>query len=120
VQQTDITAKANTPDNIETAQTLEGIEAQVLVDQKNLPSAIDAVSSSGSTEAEQGLAIADKLLGVDTAAQATVAVTEAATTTAASSQKKKNKAEKKKNHNRRHLRSARRYVVPASHPDEDN
>jgi hypothetical protein len=65
VQQTDITAKANTPDNIPTAQTLAGVLAQVQQNIKDLPAAISGIANSGSTLAEQGTGVVDAIQAFD-------------------------------------------------------
>lgn len=70
----------NTPDNIATAQTLEGIEAQVLQDQKDLTKAV-AANVEAPTQDDQGVAAVDKLLDIDSAAAATLTADAAAAAT---------------------------------------
>jgi hypothetical protein len=83
VQQTDITPKINTPQNIATQQTLEGVMAQVLQDQKDLAKAVQANAGAGGTESGQSLAAVNALLNLNSASQATVAAGAAASTGAA-------------------------------------
>lgn len=82
VQQSDVTPNKNAPGNINTAQTLSGVNAQVLQNQKDLTKAVAAIAAAPSAGA-QGLAEADALLGKDTAAQATAGAAAAAATKAA-------------------------------------
>ncbi|TVY25175.1 hypothetical protein LHYA1_G006037 [Lachnellula hyalina] len=83
VQQTDVTPAVNTPDNIQTAQTLAGINEQVAENQKDLPAAITGNQEATSgTEQEQGVLAVDNLLNIDSTASATAAI--AAVSTAAS------------------------------------
>lgn len=86
MQQTDTVANANTPANIATAQTLDGILAQVAQDQKDLPAAIKA-NKDASTLDEQGVAAVDELLNIDSAAAATVGAASPVSTTGANSKK---------------------------------
>jgi len=53
VQQTDITPSANSPNTITTAQTLEGIQAQVAVNQLDLPAAVKGIAEANN-EVQQG------------------------------------------------------------------
>ncbi|KAM0812631.1 hypothetical protein AB5N19_12622 [Seiridium cardinale] len=84
VQQTDTTPNVNTPDNIATAQTLEGIQAQVLQDQKDLSKAV-AANVEAPTQDDQGVAAVDKLLDIDSAAEATAGAADAAASAVTSS-----------------------------------
>ncbi|KAI1854865.1 hypothetical protein JX265_002504 [Neoarthrinium moseri] len=70
VQQTDVTPNQNTPQNIATAQTLQGITAQVLQNQKDLGVAVKA-NADAPTQADQGVLAVDELLNTDSKAQAT-------------------------------------------------
>ncbi|KAK1831175.1 hypothetical protein QBC39DRAFT_382541 [Podospora conica] len=63
VQQTDITPKVNTPENISTGETAEEIAGQVAQNQKDLPAAIRANQNAGGTEAQQNVAAVEALLG---------------------------------------------------------
>ncbi|XXH04171.1 hypothetical protein Hte_010584 [Hypoxylon texense] len=67
VQQTDTTPAENTPQNIETAQTLQGITQQVQQNIADLPAAAGALATSGSTDAEIGTAIVDGIQAADPA-----------------------------------------------------
>ena len=67
-----MTPNANSPATIATAQTLEGVLAQVAVNQIDLPVAVKA-NQDAPTEAQQNLFEANALLSIDSAAQATVA-----------------------------------------------
>ncbi|RDW84609.1 hypothetical protein BP6252_02199 [Coleophoma cylindrospora] len=60
VQQTDVTPNANSPNTITTAQTLAGVEAQVLQNQKDLPAEVKANSEASLTQ--QGLLAVNALL----------------------------------------------------------
>lgn len=107
IQQTDTTPNVNTPDNISTAQTLEGIEAQVLQNQKDLGKAV-AANIEAPTQDDQGVAAVDELLSIDSVAEATAGAAAAAATTAADTNtgkatgKKGSKSSKNnKNNNRR-------------------
>lgn len=79
VQQTDVTPNANSPATIKTEQTLEGVEAQIAVNQVDLPAAVKAVQDAP-TESQQGLFEANALLAVNNLGQATGATAAAATT----------------------------------------
>lgn len=81
VQQTDVKPNANTPDTIATAQTLEGVLAQVAQNQKDLPAAAQANKEAPSVD-QQGVFFVDALLKIDSTASATGAVLASATTTA--------------------------------------
>ncbi|KAH8204567.1 hypothetical protein TruAng_001196 [Truncatella angustata] len=70
IQQTDTTPNKNTPGNIATAQTLQGINAQILQDQKDLSKAV-AANVEAPSQGDQGVAAVDKLLSIDSAAAAT-------------------------------------------------
>lgn len=73
VQQTDTTALPgdNAPSNITSAQTLEGIQAQIQQNQKDLPAAI-AGNQQAATVDEQGVVIADVMLNKDPSIQQSV------------------------------------------------
>ncbi|KAH8775007.1 GEgh16 protein [Hyaloscypha sp. PMI_1271] len=79
VQQTDVTPNANSPATIKTEQTLEGVAAQIAVNQVDLPAAVKA-NQDASTEAEQGLLEANALLAINNLGQATGVAAVAATT----------------------------------------
>ncbi|CAK7234822.1 hypothetical protein SBRCBS47491_009079 [Sporothrix bragantina] len=64
VQQIDVAATVNTPENIQTGITLDEVNSQVLQDQADLPAALAANAKAGSTEAEQNLAAVNALIGV--------------------------------------------------------
>ncbi|APA09238.1 hypothetical protein SS1G_14237 [Sclerotinia sclerotiorum 1980 UF-70] len=81
VMQTDETASKNTPGTIATAQTLKGVEAQVLQNNKDLPAAMKA--NSEATLNEQGIFAVEALLSSSLAAVPTVAAKAAATPAAA-------------------------------------
>ncbi|EFX04911.1 gas1-like protein [Grosmannia clavigera kw1407] len=81
VKQTDTTAKANTPDNIETEQTAAGIAAQVAVNKADLASALAANANAGASEAEQGLAAVKALADDSTATADSAAATSTAKAT---------------------------------------
>ncbi|TGO49918.1 hypothetical protein BCON_0196g00140 [Botryotinia convoluta] len=88
VMQTDETASKNTPGTIATAQTLEGVEAQVLQNNKDLPAAMKA--NSEATLNEQGIFAVEALLSSSLTAIATsttASASTAATTTAAAAKK---------------------------------
>ncbi|KAK0611293.1 hypothetical protein B0T14DRAFT_325295 [Immersiella caudata] len=63
VQQTDITPKVNTPENIATALTIEEAMFEMAQNQKDLPAAIQANQNAGASEAEQNVAGVEALLG---------------------------------------------------------
>ncbi|KAI1763847.1 GEgh16 protein [Hypoxylon sp. FL1150] len=119
VQQTDTTPAENTPHNIEAFQDLAGITAQVAQNNADLPAAVSALATSGSTDAEIGSAIVD---GIQAADPATDGLTQEATasnstgstgTTTGNSSKGKGKGKGKKgknqgNNNRRRRNSRRR------------
>jgi len=93
VQQTDITPSKNSADTIATAQTLAGIQAQVAQNQLDLPAAVEAIASAGSTaEAKQGVALVDNLLKIDSTASAVVQIAAISSTTSAKSTGKTNAA----------------------------
>ncbi|KAJ8059410.1 hypothetical protein OCU04_012357 [Sclerotinia nivalis] len=81
VMQTDETASKNMPGTIATAQTLKGVEAQVLQNNKDLPAAMKA--NSEATLNEQGIFAVEALLSSSLAAVPTVAAKAAATPAAA-------------------------------------
>ncbi|KAI1247399.1 hypothetical protein MGN70_011289 [Eutypa lata] len=63
VQQTDTTPSKNTPANIVTAQTLEGITDQVQQNIADLPAAVDGIA--GADLDEQGTAVVDSIQAAD-------------------------------------------------------
>jgi hypothetical protein len=81
VKQTDITPNANTPGTIKTAQTLEGVDAQIAQNQKDLPTAVKA--NQDATLEEQGVKQVDALLKIDSAALATAGAAAASGTSTA-------------------------------------
>ncbi|KAK0749796.1 hypothetical protein B0T18DRAFT_320985 [Schizothecium vesticola] len=80
VQQTDITPKVNTPENIATGDTADVIDDQVAQNQKDLPAAIEANQNAGPTEAEQNVAAVEALVGTAANEAAPAATTAAAST----------------------------------------
>ncbi|KAM7204540.1 Protein of unknown function (DUF3129) domain containing protein [Rhypophila sp. PSN 637] len=64
VQQTDITPKVNTPENIGTEDSLELVLAQVEQNIKDLPKAVQANQNAGSDQAQQNAAAVTALLGL--------------------------------------------------------
>lgn len=100
IQQTDTTPNVNTPENISTAQTLAGIEAQVIQNQKDLQKAV-AANVEAPTQNDQGVAAVDQLLSIDSTAAATAVAAPAQTSTAATNGngKKGGKASKNNNNN---------------------
>ncbi|CAI4213590.1 unnamed protein product [Parascedosporium putredinis] len=64
VQQTDVEATANTPQNIKTAQGLEATLAQVLSNQQDLPAAVQANANAGADSAQQNLAAVEAILKI--------------------------------------------------------
>lgn len=114
VQQTDVTPKVNTAANIDTAQSLDAVLAQVQQNQQDLPAALKANANAGSTEALQNAAAVDQILGVtvttksspvqtpdvtNAAAVAASATTSAATTTTAASTNNGRKGNNNNNNN---------------------
>jgi hypothetical protein len=87
VQQTDVTPNANTPETIKTAQTLEGVAAQIAVNQVDLPAAVKA-NQEATSETQQGLFEANALLAINNLGQATGAAVAAATTVTTSAKSK--------------------------------
>ncbi|KAF4620194.1 hypothetical protein G7Y89_g14627 [Cudoniella acicularis] len=88
VQQTDITPNANSPDTIATAQTLEGVLAQVAQNQIDLPAAIKAnQEATTGTEAQQGVLAVDNLLSIDSTASATAGAAGVASTSSGATAK---------------------------------
>lgn len=63
VQQADTDKKTNTPQNIKTTQTLNGINAQILQNQKDFEDSVAANENATSDEAAQNKAAVDALLG---------------------------------------------------------
>ncbi|KAG4422807.1 hypothetical protein IFR04_004029 [Cadophora malorum] len=88
VQQTDTTASENSANTIDTAQTLEGVLAQVNQNQLDLADA-NKGNAAAATVDDQGVEIADALLDIDSAALATApaAIDVAAATTSAAAAK---------------------------------
>jgi len=84
VQQTDVTANTNSPETIKTAQTLEGVAAQIAENQVDLPAAVKAVQDAP-TESQQGLFEANALLAINSLGQTTGAAAAVAATTVKSS-----------------------------------
>ncbi|KAI9049816.1 hypothetical protein LZ554_005966 [Drepanopeziza brunnea f. sp. 'monogermtubi'] len=80
LQQTDTEASVNSPNQINTAQSLAGILAQVNQNQVDLAKA-EAGNAAATKVTDQGVIIADNLLGIDSKALATAAA--AATSVAA-------------------------------------
>ncbi|KAI1078959.1 hypothetical protein F5B20DRAFT_545676 [Whalleya microplaca] len=62
VQQTDTTAKVNTPANIDTAASLDKVSKQVQQDKADLPAAIAAVQNAGTDKALSDAAAVSSLL----------------------------------------------------------
>ncbi|GKT83131.1 GAS1-like protein [Colletotrichum tofieldiae] len=62
VQQTDTTPKQNTPDNIPTAQTLDGVLTQVQQNIVDLPAAVKS-NQEAATQDEQGVTAIKEILG---------------------------------------------------------
>ncbi|PQE03645.1 hypothetical protein CJF30_00006360 [Rutstroemia sp. NJR-2017a BBW] len=89
VQQTDVTASKNTPGTIATAQTLEGVMAQVQQNNQDLPAAIKA--NSEATLDQQGVFAVDALLS-----STPVAAAAKATSTATGKGKKNGKNNQKR------------------------
>ena len=63
VQQTDTTPSKNSPEQIATTQTLDGINKQVAQNVKDLPAAVDAIN--GASLDGQGKALAEGILAAD-------------------------------------------------------
>lgn len=70
VQQTDVTANKNTPDNIKTAQTLKGVQDQIAQNVKDFPAYVKA-NQKAPTADEQGVFAVNEILGIDSKASAT-------------------------------------------------
>ncbi|KAK5662647.1 hypothetical protein OQA88_8562 [Cercophora sp. LCS_1] len=66
VQQVDTTPKVNTPANIATFDSMDKIMAEVALNQKDLPVAIQANQNAGGSEAQQNLAAVQAILGTPT------------------------------------------------------
>ncbi|ESZ99498.1 hypothetical protein SBOR_0063 [Sclerotinia borealis F-4128] len=88
VMQTDETASKNSPGTISTAQTLEGVQAQVLQNNKDLPAAVQANSEAKLNE--QGLFAVQALLSSSLAAVPTSSGTAAAAVATSAAAGKKN------------------------------
>jgi len=82
VSQSDITPNVNTPDNIATAQTLDGINKQIAQNNVDLPETILA-NQAATSENDEGVKAVDNVLGIDSVAQATAGVPDVAAATAA-------------------------------------
>ncbi|OTB03076.1 hypothetical protein M426DRAFT_322107 [Hypoxylon sp. CI-4A] len=65
VQQTDVTPAENTPANIEAFQSLSSINEQIQQNIADLPAAVDALATSGSSDAEIGTAIVSGIQAAD-------------------------------------------------------
>ncbi|KAL3590465.1 hypothetical protein FPOAC2_12657 [Fusarium poae] len=63
VQQADTDKKTNSPQSIKTTQTFNGINDQILQNQKDFPDAVAANENASSDEAAQNKAAVDALLG---------------------------------------------------------
>lgn len=120
VQQTDTTAKVNTPANIDTAVSLDTVLSQVLQNQQDLPAALAANAEAGSTEAQQNAAAVNQILGIavttnsspvqtpdivtaaasDVAVSTTAAAAAATTTTTAAAKGTKTGKNKNNNNNK--------------------
>ncbi|KAE9370415.1 hypothetical protein N431DRAFT_442254 [Stipitochalara longipes BDJ] len=70
VQQTDVTATANSANQITTAQTLSGISAQIAENNVDLPVAVAANQQQGTTEQTQANEAVKALLGVTVTSKA--------------------------------------------------
>jgi hypothetical protein len=75
VEQTDVTPSKNTPGTIATAQTLEGVMAQVQQNNEDLPAAIKANSEASLDQ--QGIFAVDALLSTTSVASAAKATSTA-------------------------------------------
>ncbi|RYP66906.1 hypothetical protein DL771_007563 [Monosporascus sp. 5C6A] len=62
VEQVDVESNVNTPANIETALSLDGVFKQVANDVADLPAAVAAIQEAGSDQAKQNAAVASSLL----------------------------------------------------------
>lgn len=88
VQQTDTTPTENSADQIQTAQTLDGINKQIASNVKDLPAEVAANAKSSLDVADQGVNAVDAILNIDSKALATaVAVSGAASATKAAGSK---------------------------------
>jgi hypothetical protein len=137
VQQTDTTAKVNTPDNIATAQSMSAVLAQVETNKKDLADAVAANQNAGTSEAlanQQNvnqllqISVVTKASAVETpavllggngaaAAAATTATTSAAQASSTAKASKNNSGKKNNNNNNNKrsdglLRWSKRYVLP--------
>jgi hypothetical protein len=97
VQQTDVTPNANTPETITTAQTLEGVLAQVAENQIDLPAAVKA--NQEATLDEQGIFGANALLALVSTSAGAPAATATATTSSAKAKSTGKKATSANNGN---------------------
>ncbi|KAK7946367.1 gas1-like protein [Apiospora aurea] len=70
VQQTDVKANKNTPDNIKTAQTLKAVQAQIAQNVKDFPAYVKA-NQDAPTPDDQGVFAVNEVLGIDSKASAT-------------------------------------------------
>ncbi|EPE33044.1 hypothetical protein GLAREA_06056 [Glarea lozoyensis ATCC 20868] len=80
VQQTDTVASKNSPEQIATTQTLDGINKQVAQNVKDLPAAVSAIE--GASLEGQGKALAEEILAADPVVESAVVSSAAATATA--------------------------------------
>lgn len=88
VQQTDVTPNVNSPATIATAQTLEGVLAQVAENQVDLPAAIKAnQEATTGTDQQQGLLGANALLALNGEATGVAAAVASSTSKAAKATK---------------------------------
>lgn len=83
VQQTDVTPSVNEASTITTAQTLEGIQAQIQSNQKDLPAALKSNAEAATTSDQGTDAVKELLLSEDIATSAVAAASVASTTSAA-------------------------------------
>nr|AIP87503.1 hypothetical protein gNR604 [fungal sp. NRRL 50135] len=70
VQQTDIAATANTPSNIQTAQSAKAVLAQIQQNQADLPVAVAANQKDGTDEGKQNLVNVQQLLALSVTSKA--------------------------------------------------
>lgn len=123
VQQTDVTATANTASNVQTKASLDVIDSQEVQNQADLPVALAANAKAGTPEAIANLAAVNSILGITVTTSASptqtpdvvlggAAAADASTTssaaTATATAKTGKKGNKNKNNNKRSLRWAKR------------
>lgn len=75
MQQVDVVPKVNTPENIETLQSLDAVLKQVAENQKDLPVAIAANQAAGSIGAAQNLEAVNSLLAIAVTSKASPVTT---------------------------------------------